>query len=184
MFTYPRYICASMQVSQIIQIEDSNHNSIHLIQDALFFRAWEKSAWLFCEYFNEYKINCRFYKNIQRELLWLGFPRTLIPKFIDNATKLGMKVEKLSETHYCLKIHNQIHKPDFIEWRNRNLLKKHPSEVTTTTSTPKAVLSGFRLSYDFCLDVYRVTGRLNKEFKFSLGERLRTNASNISEQFY
>lgn len=173
-----------MQISQIAQIEDKNHSSIHLIQDALFFRAWEKSAWMFCNSFKEYKINCRFYKNIQKELVWLGFPRTILQKYLDDAKSKAWLVEQISESHYHIQVSGTHSSTDYKTWRDKRLLRKHDSEKETKSKIPEAVLVGFRLCYDLALDLYRMSGRLNRDYRFSLGEKLRHNASELAEFFH
>lgn len=173
-----------MQISQVAQIENKNQSSIHLIQDALFFRAWEKSAWLFCQSFREYKINCRFYKNIQKELIWLGFPRTILQKYLDDAKSKGWEVEQISESHYHIQVSGTHPSADYKTWRDKKLLRKHDAEKEINNKIPEPVLVGFRLCYDLALDLYRMSGRLNRYYRFSLGEKLRHNASELAEFFH
>jgi hypothetical protein len=176
-----------MQITQVLTIENKNTNSIHLVQDALFFRAYEKSAWLFGKYFKDYKVNCRYYKNIQQELLWLGFPSSILAKYRQEAEEQGWSVQCVNASHYVFSLPQNLQEQglrDYQKWREQHLLKKAPSETLAPKKVPEAVLVGFRLCYDFALDIYRVSSRLNRDYRFSLGERLRKYSSELVECFH
>lgn len=69
-----------MKVEKIYSIESQNRCEIHLVRDSKFWQAWERSAFLFSKLFRPFKINARFFKNISAEMVYLGFPDTLLAK--------------------------------------------------------------------------------------------------------
>ena len=69
-----------MKVEKIYSIESQNLSEIHLVRDSKFWQAWERSSFLFSKLFRPFKINARFFKNISAEMVYLGFPDTLLAK--------------------------------------------------------------------------------------------------------
>ena len=92
-----------MKLADIFQIEKSNNQGIHLIQDRLFIRAWEKSAFLFTQHFKEYKIHHKHAKQLGEDLLWLGFPRSIIDSIITQAEEKSYPVSMIEEGHWLIK---------------------------------------------------------------------------------
>ena len=63
-----------MKIKDILHLEKSNFNTIILHKEGMFYRAYEKSAHLFTLYIKEYKVVKKFYKNVNSEVVYLGFP--------------------------------------------------------------------------------------------------------------
>ena len=64
-----------MGIKEIQQIEKANNCNILLLQEGMFWRAYEKSAYLFVKHIKEYALTKRFYKNIGQDIVYLGFPK-------------------------------------------------------------------------------------------------------------
>jgi hypothetical protein len=63
-----------MGISGVILIEDGNTNNIHLYKEGSFWKAYERSAYLFVHHIKPYRTKLRYYKNIEREVISIGFP--------------------------------------------------------------------------------------------------------------
>ncbi len=63
-----------MKIKDILHLEKSNFNTIILHKEGMFYRAYEISAYLFTLYIKRYKVIKKFYKNVNSEVVYLGFP--------------------------------------------------------------------------------------------------------------
>ena len=59
-------------------MESRNESSIHLIRDRKFFQAYEKSAFRFVKFLREYKVHHKFFKKIGADVVYLGFPDSVL----------------------------------------------------------------------------------------------------------
>lgn len=103
-----------MTISEILKIEDANTGSINLFKEGIFWRVYQKSAYLFTKYIKELKVLKKFYKNVNREVVYAGFPDTILPKIQELAQSKGLKFEKSNDKHCNIsgfEIDN-----DFEEW--------------------------------------------------------------------
>ena len=176
-----------IQIKEIRAIEATNSGrQIHLIQDGLFYRVWEQSAWLFYSFLKEYKVMFRFYKNLQEELVFMGFPISVLQLYLGEARNLGWEVKVLNARHTLLCLDSKVEPSSSFEaWRIEQLAGQSiTSKEGVNKSRQKAILKAYRLSYDFSLDIYRVSAKINRDLKFSLGERLRFYVSSFSEFFH
>jgi hypothetical protein len=53
-----------MDILRIIQLEEENLSNVHLYKEGSFWKAYERSAYLFVEYIKPYRTKLRYYKNI------------------------------------------------------------------------------------------------------------------------
>ena len=58
-------------------------NTIRLIRQSGFLRAYERSAWLFTLCISEYKVRRKFIKSANRDILFLGFPEGSLHEKLD-----------------------------------------------------------------------------------------------------
>ncbi len=74
-----------MKIKEVIILENKNTNSIILHKEGLFWRAYEKSAFLFMLHIKEYKVIKKYYKNVKSEVTHLGFPHSSLPGILQIA---------------------------------------------------------------------------------------------------
>lgn len=55
---------------------------VHLFADGTFYRAYEWSAWLCCRYINSFKATKRNNKSVDKEIVFVGFPKASLTKFV------------------------------------------------------------------------------------------------------
>lgn len=172
-----------MKVEKIYSIESQNRGEIHLVRDSKFWQAWERSAFLFSKLFRPFKINARFFKNITAEMVYLGFPDTLLAK-----------IQEECDGRYCYQALDSDHVvisclpavENFVEWKKSVLgmyVKKTESPLPSKTkiSNPKNIMLAYRETYDYALDICRRTGKFFKNYKFGLGDRLRDESMELLE---
>ncbi len=63
-----------MRISDILIKENNNSGQIILHKEGLFWRAYEKSAYLFSINIRKYKIIRKYFKGIAKDVVFLGFP--------------------------------------------------------------------------------------------------------------
>ena len=96
------------QMADIIAAEKARNGfdaqrEIRLYGDGSFYRAYEWSAWLCCRYVRQNKVTRRFVKLLDSDVVYIGFPRTSLQKYVLDGTEVeacedGSVVLRLSAT--------------------------------------------------------------------------------------
>lgn len=118
-----------MEILKIIDIEKENTGNINLIKEGMFWRAYELSAYLFCENIKVYKITKRFYKKANLELVYLGFPNSAIESIISEINCTIHKTEK----QIVISKYGYSHS-DYLAWKS-DVKPKNNSGETQSLST-------------------------------------------------
>ena len=74
--------------------EPRHYSQVHLYQEGSFLRAYEWSAWLLCHYVHEFKATRRAFKDIEGSVVFVGFPRTSMEKFVPGEATVDASEEK------------------------------------------------------------------------------------------
>lgn len=87
---------------QVLKFENEKPtNVIRLVESHGFYRAYEQSAYLFHQAIAQHKVTKKFVKNIQREIVYVGFPIDKLEDRIGtrrhNKTEYGYDVELAPE---------------------------------------------------------------------------------------
>lgn len=61
-------------IKERIEREQSNCDKIYLYKEGIFYRAYERSAYLWITNICNYEIKKRYVKTIDRDIVYLGFP--------------------------------------------------------------------------------------------------------------
>lgn len=74
------------KLSEILDVEKQrlspeSFREIRLWTDGSFYRAYEWSAWLCIRYVRQFKVTKRYIKNIDTDVLFVGFPQSSLDKF-------------------------------------------------------------------------------------------------------
>lgn len=124
-----------MNISGIIELEKENEGSIILHREGLFWRAYEQSAYFFCNHIKAYQVKKKFYKNLNAHIAVMGFPDSALDaifKAIDG--KSVVQEEKL------IKIGGYLANEDsFLAWKEEiKGSESTPNEVSTVAENQKA----------------------------------------------
>jgi len=63
-----------MKIQEAIEKEEANNDSILLLKEGYFYRAYDQSAKLFAEHIKPIKVIAKYYKNVKKEAFYCGFP--------------------------------------------------------------------------------------------------------------
>lgn len=91
-----------MRIEEIQIMENDNNGVINLVRDRLFWRAWERSAYLFNMHIIPYKVQHKSYKQINKEMLFIGFPDTSLDKVKRISTGQHFDIHNVSEAHIII----------------------------------------------------------------------------------
>lgn len=80
-----------------LRYETENANVIHLWLEGMFWKAYERSAYLFVHRISEYKPYKKFVRAVGGEVVAIGFPSKKLDKLLE-----GRSVEYVDEKHYVL----------------------------------------------------------------------------------
>ncbi|MBO4646209.1 MAG: hypothetical protein J5642_06800 [Bacteroidales bacterium] len=102
-----------MKIKDIYNLEVDNTSNIYLVRDGNFLRAYEHSALLFLDNVTQYHVIKRFYKVINAEMVFLGFPQSILSKLLQQH---GLVIG--GETSDFLVLYGFSVKRDFSLWKS------------------------------------------------------------------
>ncbi|MEA3452096.1 MAG: hypothetical protein U9Q83_09375 [Bacteroidota bacterium] len=114
-----------MKIQDILELEKNNTNNIILHKEGIFWRAYEKSAYLFTLYIKEYQITKKFYKNVNTEVVYLGFPKIALEQILELAK--DKEIQK-KETQIFIKKY-EFTNDDFLKWKTNLADLAYPQDL-------------------------------------------------------
>ena len=191
-----------MKIDEIFAMELHNDTCIHLVKDGgLFYRAYEKSAYQFCQFFEKCKLLYRHFKNIGEDVVWLGFPTEKIPQIKQEATNLHFVFYEDEPGHYVIAKIPPIE--NFESWKrsvvaanqnkasvaqpSANVAEPLPSASSAPAAAPKPIPRGrlfstYKEVFDYAKFIYLVTGKFHKDFKYEMGAELRRLSTDVLQK--
>jgi len=174
-----------MKIEEILNLE-SQRKGLMLVRDRLFWQAWEYSAFLFVNHLRPYRIHRKIIKKVGEEVVWLGFPRTSLELVIADAVKLGGKVTYKDDD--CVLLEAMPALDGFEQWKitaGAPPVSVVPVPASPIVAEPKAsadtFLPAYRQAYDLALFVHRASGKISRNYRYSLGEKICNEATGIVE---
>ena len=192
-----------MKIDEIYTIESTNGCNIHLVRDRLFWQAWEKSAFYFVKLFRSYKVHSRFVQKTCSEMIWLGFPKGNLDNLQSEALEKGLHWQVLDENHIVVSGFKEL--DGFKAWKKgivANAIQKTPKsqmslfDLAVAADDPPLLhekvterdtkfddseqLKLFCGTYDLCLEVFRSTVKVAKDYKYGLADRLRDESLSMT----
>lgn len=180
-----------MTTEDIINFENNSENELHLFRDRLFWQAWERSAFIFSKIFRKYQVHHRFVQKVAQDLVWLGFPKTVLKDIQMTAKQKSFSYEVLDDSHIVIKGIPDI--DGFQEWKS-NILSS-PSEdkkklATKETKDPSkketktAEFLLYRLVFDFTIYASNLIPKINRSYRYPVGERIMNELLNVGEHVF
>jgi len=115
-----------MKISGILDIENKNSGKIFLHKEGLFYRAYEKSAFLFVQHIKEYSISKKYYKNVNAEVVYCGFPGNTLNEILKLA-----KNKTISKNDKQITISGfELNKQEFKLWKDNIEIVKNEKDQT------------------------------------------------------
>lgn len=119
-------------VSDILQLESLNRTLIYLHKEGVFWKAYQRSAYLFLQHYGAYKTSKKYVKVVKQEVVSLGFPDGVFQKLFSESAAVHKIDDK--QVYVCCK---QIDEEEYKAWFASVPLKI--ATVTASESEPKAL---------------------------------------------
>ena len=127
---------------QIIKFENEKPNGVvRLVEAHGFYRAYNQSAYLFHQAIAQHKVTRKFVKNINQQLVYIGFP---VDKLLE---RIGTRSHKKTEYGYDVELaENELPSDEgYDEWR-----KTIPTEAASRGDANSLPLHGEELYRSVC----------------------------------
>lgn len=118
-----------MGISDILELESANTGNIYLLQEGIFYRAYNRSAMRLCLHFQSYKVNVKYIKKVKQEIYYCGFPVQSFEKVKQWASEKGYAV---NEEEKQVTISGLADENDYEKWMEpykRQQGSMHPCET-------------------------------------------------------
>jgi len=86
-----------MGVKEKIAQELNNENSIYLLKEGIFWRAYNQSATRFVNNLKPLKIICKHIKKVKQEIFYCGFPESSLDNIWEKAIEKGFQITETNE---------------------------------------------------------------------------------------
>lgn len=176
-------------IKDILQEErNKEHTGIVLFLEGKFWKAYERSAYLLAQTYN-FKPTKRFVKLVGEDVISVGFPQEQLQKYVKDAA-IEADGKKCRSEMLC----SQDDKA-FIEWKNSTRIKEpKPKEIgelyvpeewkTKPQIMKEENLPVFKLVYDLMLRLFHEARKMDKDFRYTLGEDLKHHLMRIEVCIY
>lgn len=182
-----------MKTSEIMALQAQHPTGIVFVRDRIFWQCWESSAYLFTEFVRKYRVHHRHFKNLGLDLVWLGFPQASLEGIVKNLCTRGCAVQLQNQDAVVLSTPWQVE--GFALWKQvmmqkadaQQEIKLEPLRVAHAADPHNKradFLPVYRETYDLTIEVYKLSAKLSKDYKFSLGERLRQSTTDLLSQVH
>lgn len=105
-----------MTIKEILVVENANTDKINLFKEGIFWRVYNQSAYYFVKHLKELKVMKKFYKVVNIEVVYAGFPDTILPQIEALCQTKGLKFKKCNESHCSISGFEPVN--GFEEWKN------------------------------------------------------------------
>lgn len=180
-----------MRISEIIKLEDTNPDSIILIKEGLFLRAYEQSAFRFMRLIRDYRVLLKHFKNIDRTVAYLGFPSEKLPSVIARAKLQGWKAEEREPGVWIIRGFPEVE--GYESWKECLPEKTARAKKTKETESDQikenpmqqvSILPVYKDAYDLMLEIFQYSKQFQREYRFTLGERLKNEVLELLIKVY
>lgn len=176
-------------IKEILQEERNREDSrLVLFLEGKFWKAYERSAYVLTSLYN-FKPSKRFVKLVDEEIISVGFPQEQLSKYLGNAV-----IEADGKRCRAL-VHCPHDEQAFLEWKNNTRIKEPKPKVSGILMIPEEWrpktqvfkeenLPVFKMVYDLLLRLFHETGKMDKDYRYSLGEDLKRNLMRVEVCIY
>lgn len=102
-------------INEILASEAKTNHSVRLFREgSLFFRAYERSAYLFVHHVRMYEIHHKYFKVCNSDVVWLGFPQKSLPS-------LGCQYVENADGTVSIPVEVEIDEQQFQQWKSEQI---------------------------------------------------------------
>lgn len=113
-----------MTIEDIVKAEADNNNTIILLREGIFWKAYEKSAYAFCKHIKPFMVKKKFIKSVNDEIVSIGFPMSSTQVILEGRPIL------LEEEKKMVVSIDDIDNDEFIAWKNEQALTVVPQNTS------------------------------------------------------
>lgn len=131
-------------IKDIVQLENGRNDAVqchrvHLWHEGSFMCAYEWSAWLLCRFVHEFKVTRRQFKSIDAPVVFVGFPKTSISKFVPQGCMAHEVEEKHTVIDLPIDVTEEIYetmRAEYAQWvEQQPLSTTQPKERITASQS-------------------------------------------------
>lgn len=128
-----------MSILEILQLEKEN-TSIILHKEGVFWKAYERSAYLFVHHIKAYSVQRKYYKNVGQDIVYIGFPQDYFFNFKTVFVEKKLTVTE-SEKEINISGFDDFSQAVFEQWKES--LQQNISTHTMLDASIKDKIRGF-----------------------------------------
>lgn len=176
-------------IKEILQEERGRESGqLVLFLEGKFWKAYEQSAFALAKRYN-FKPTKRFVKLVAEEIVSVGFPQEQLFKYLPNA------VVEQDGKRCRATVSNPGNELAFREWKSTTRVKDSKLKVPGKVEIPEEWkpktqvmkeenLPVFKMVYDLLLRIFHESRKLDKDFRYSLGEELKSHLMRVEVCVY
>ena len=174
-----------MKIEKILQYESQNKDTIILFKEGIFFRAYEQSAMRFTEYIAPFKVFKKYYKIVNAEVCYLGFPMKSLDMLFQK-----VNITRFADTKDFLVVYDCPSKGNFEVWKANVKLPGIEDVKPETLMRPNVSkkelknLQIYKMGYDMLVELHRYAETMPRTHRYTIGERIRNEAIGLSVATY
>ena len=150
---------------EIVDRERRSDGTVLLYPEGMFYKAYEQSAFILCTKVHPFKVSVRELKGMDGSLVSVGFPQSSLPRWTAEAS-----VEPYGDGVMAVHLPGDIDLSGFAEWK-RSLEPK--AAASREKPSPDRSIPVYGATYRLTVDVTQLCARLERTYRYSLGEQLR-----------
>jgi hypothetical protein len=125
-----------MTQKEIFDSEKENLHKIHLYKEGIFWKAYERSAFHFCQHVTPFKPTRKFVKTVGFDVVSIGFPTASIDNYKDK-----YKVVEQAEARLLLTTATTITEAEFERWKDAIVYTIPKNNTHPKTEMPMDIIS-------------------------------------------
>ncbi len=102
-------------IKERVEREQSNIDKIYLYREGIFYRAYERSAYLWINHICKYEIKKRYVKTVGKVIVYLGFPMSVLESKLVNHSYKEESEYVVIELDESAKVNDE----SYITWHNQ-----------------------------------------------------------------
>jgi hypothetical protein len=166
-------ISKNMTYKEILDREDSNTDSIWLYREGIFMKAYDRSAFFVHTLIQPFKLSSRYIKNVNRDVISLGFPEQTLPKWMR-----GYAYNNVSDGIVRFFTRKEFDEVSFQNWKevvSVNVAARYTPHTAMIENAPV-----YKTAYDLLLQVMEFSRNISKNASSYIGLRLKEKCYGLS----
>lgn len=157
-----------MTQKEILELEESNRDSIYLHLEGTFYKAYERSAFAFHTRVREFRVLRKESKTLGRDILYLGFPQVALER---NAQSLLLT--EFGEKVFRAVLPKPLDENEFLAWRDAQEVEIASRALITPYTRVIEKAPVYKRSYDALTRIVLVSRNISRNCQNPFGVRLK-----------